>query len=59
MAPLDVLDATFGPDFDLVGNHREVNRQLYCPACGESRPTVLLEKPATGEQGAEPARWYG
>ena len=41
----DVLNATFGPDFDLVANRAEVSRQLYCPACGERRPAVLLEEP--------------
>ena len=40
VAPLDVLDATFGPDFDLVAHHREVGRQLHCPTCGEPCPVV-------------------
>lgn len=41
--PFDVLDATFGADFDLIVGQRQISSQLYCPACGASRPTVILE----------------
>lgn len=41
---LDVLDATFGSDFDLVASQREIANQLYCPACGAPRPVVHLIK---------------
>jgi hypothetical protein len=44
LAP-DVLDATFGPDFDLVAGQRQIASQLYCPSCGSPRPGVILEEP--------------
>ena len=58
VAPLDVLDATLGPDFDLVAHYQEVGRQLYCPVCSEPRPVVLLETPLTltDEESSEPLR---
>ena len=58
MAPLDVLDATFGPSFDLVAHHREVGQQLNCPVCGRPRPAVLLEEPAAlvDENACEPLK---
>lgn len=37
----DALEPTFGPDFDLVGNPRELARQLYCPGCGARRLSIL------------------
>jgi hypothetical protein len=37
----DALELTFGPDFDLVGNPRELARQLYCPECGARRLSIL------------------
>ncbi|ODU67781.1 MAG: hypothetical protein ABT00_20255 [Bordetella sp. SCN 68-11] len=54
--PPDVLDAAFGPDFDLVAHHREVSRRLCCAACGEPRPAVLLDAAAVAEPVADPAR---
>lgn len=42
----DVLDATFGPEFDLVAGRRQITSQLYCPHCGASRPSVVLEDKA-------------
>ena len=44
LAP-DVLDATFGPGFDLIAGQRQIASQLYCPHCGASRPGVVLDAP--------------
>jgi hypothetical protein len=51
---LDVLDATFGPDFDLVAGHRQLSSQLYCPACGAPRPDVSLELRPMDQRDADP-----
>jgi hypothetical protein len=47
----DVLDATFGPEFDLYLGYRELRAQLYCPHCGAPRPRVSFFDPdeRTGE----------
>jgi hypothetical protein len=44
LAP-DVLEAAFGPDFDLIAGQRQIASQLYCPACGASRPGIILDEP--------------
>ena len=42
---LDVLEATFGPDFDLYDGYKELRAQLYCPYCGAPRPRVDFFNP--------------
>lgn len=42
---LDVLDATFGPDFDLYSGLKEVRAQMYCPHCGTPRPRISFFNP--------------
>jgi hypothetical protein len=41
----DVLDATFGPEFDLYSGYRELRAQLYCPHCGAPRPRATFFNP--------------
>ena len=48
----DALELTFGPDFDLVGNPRELARQLYCPGCGARRLSIL--KPDAPDEAEAP-----
>jgi hypothetical protein len=54
--PPDVLDATFGPDFDLVAGQGQITSQLYCPHCGASRPRVVLEDVAAAVAERIPVR---
>jgi uncharacterized Zn finger protein len=36
----DVLDMTFGPDFDVYAGFRELEAQLRCEACGKPRRNI-------------------
>ncbi len=58
LAP-DVMDAAFGPDFDLVRDWREVSRQVACPLCGAARPGVVLGEPVEAGRVEEPVRRAG
>ena len=50
--PTDVLDATFGPDFDLYAGYAALLEELRCAQCGEKRRSIDFidpNRPMTGD----------
>lgn len=48
----DVLEATFGPDFDLYAGFAALGEELRCEQCGEKRRTIDFvdpNRPMTGD----------
>jgi hypothetical protein len=41
--PLDVLDAMFGPDFDLYAGYAALESELRCEVCGKKHRTILFQ----------------
>jgi hypothetical protein len=42
LVPIDVLDALFGPDFDLYDGFAALETELRCEACGKKHRTILF-----------------
>ena len=40
--PLDVLDAMFGPDFDLYAGYAALESELRCELCGKKHRTIVF-----------------
>ena len=50
--PPDVLEATFGPDFDLYAGYAALGEELRCAQCGEKRRSIDFvnpQQPMTGD----------
>lgn len=43
LVPLDVLDAMFGPDFDLYAGYAALESELRCEHCGKKHRTILFQ----------------
>ncbi len=41
--PTDVLDAMFGPDFDLYAGYAALGSELRCDQCGKKHRTILFQ----------------
>ena len=42
LVPPDVLDAMFGPDFDLYAGFAALETELRCESCGKKHRTILF-----------------
>jgi hypothetical protein len=42
VVPPDVLEACFGPDFDLYDGYAALEAELRCEACGKKHRTILF-----------------
>jgi hypothetical protein len=42
-APNDVLEALFGPDFDLYAGYAALKSELRCDACGKKHREILFQ----------------
>lgn len=55
--PPDVLEACFGPDFDLYDGFAALEAELRCDACGKKHRTIIFRdetvRPSYGEVGFE------
>ncbi|MEQ1771197.1 MAG: hypothetical protein ABL879_15300 [Devosia sp.] len=58
VVPPDVLDAAFGPDFDLYDGYAGLVAELRCDQCGKKHRTIVFRYPARtgfGEVNSEDA----
>lgn len=58
-APPDVLEAMFGPEFDLYDGYAALSSELRCEQCGKKHRTIVFhdstQRPAFAEVGFEEA----